>query len=157
MAVRLQSLLVLLAFLVAVLFVGAIGALFTPGAWYASLNKPAWNPPNWVFGPVWTTLYIMIAVSGWLVWRCGAVAGRRLAMFVYSVQLVLNAAWSWLFFGLQRPDLAFVEIVLLWVAILLSVLVFRRLSNLAAVLLIPYFLWVTFATFLNWTLWRLNG
>lgn len=153
---RLRQLLALLCFLVAVLAVGAIGAFFTPGAWYASLNKPTWNPPNWIFGPVWTALYIMIAVSGWLVWCCGAVAGRSLALSVYCVQLVLNAAWSWLFFGLQRPDLAFIEIVMLWVAILLTVATFRRLSNLAAVLLIPYFLWVTFAAFLNWNLWRLN-
>lgn len=134
----------------------AIGAQFMPGEWYESLNKPSWNPPNWVFGPVWTVLYLMMAVSAWLVWRVRGWGGARHALTLFGVQLALNACWSWLFFGRYRPDLALVDIVLLWLAIGLTIRAFWSISRLAAYLLVPYWLWVSFATGLNFTLWRVN-
>ncbi len=127
-----------------------------PGPWYQALDKPSFNPPSWVFGPVWTVLYAMMAVAAWLVWRRRGVGGRRTVLALFVVHLVLNAAWSWLFFGVQRPDLAFAEIVVLWAAILALVLLFWRIRPLAGALLLPYLAWVTFAAFLNYTLWQMN-
>ncbi len=145
----------LVVFVLAVTAVAAFGATFAPGAWYESLAKPAWNPPNWIFGPVWTLLYVLVAISGWLVWRQ---RGRQLApaLIWFVLQLLLNAAWSWLFFGLQRIDLALVDILLLWLAIAITIRHFRPRSQLAAYLLAPYLLWVTFATALNAAIWWLN-
>jgi tryptophan-rich sensory protein len=124
--------------------------------WYASLRKPAWNPPAWVFGPVWTLLYLMMAVAVWLVWRERGFAGAPLALALFAVQLVLNALWSIVFFGWRRPGLALVEIHLLWAAIFATMLSFWRISPPAAWLIWPYLLWVTFAGFLNLAIWRLN-
>ena len=135
----------------------AVGTRFMPGAWYASLVKPAWNPPNWIFGPVWTLLYVLMGVAAWLVWRRVGWSGARLALGLFIVQLVLNAAWSWLFFGLHRPDLAFVDICALWGLILAVAVLFGRVDRLAAALLVPYLAWVGFATVLNFTIWRLNA
>ena len=135
----------------------AFGAAFPPGEWHAALEKPSWNPPNWLFGPVWTLLYIMIATSGWLVWKREGFAGAKLAFAVFAAQLALNALWSYLFFGLHRPDLAFFNIVLLWVMIAITIMLFRRHDQLAAALLLPYLAWVTFASALNLSLWRLNS
>ena len=132
------------------------GSLFSPGAWYQSLAKPVWNPPSWLFAPVWTLLYGMMAVAAWLVWRRYGFSGAILPLTAFVVQLVLNAAWSWLFFGLHRPGLAFAEIVLLWIAILATLVLFWRLERLAGILLVPYLAWVSFATVLNYTLWQLN-
>lgn len=134
----------------------AIGAQFMPGEWYESLNKPSWNPPNWIFGPIWTVLYLMMAVSAWLVWRERGWQDARGALMIFGVQLVLNACWSWLFFGRYRPDLALVDIVLLWLAIGVTIRAFWPINRIAAYLLVPYWLWVSFATALNFTLWRLN-
>lgn len=134
----------------------AVGGLFMPGDWYAALKKPSWNPPGWIFGPVWTALYAMMAVSAWLVWRRGGFAGQRRALTLFLVQLALNAAWTPLFFGMQRPGVAFAEIVLLWWAIAATLLAFRSVSRAAAWLLAPYLAWVSFASVLNFTLWRLN-
>lgn len=134
----------------------ATGALFPPGEWYVALNKPSWHPPTWVFGPVWSTLYAMIAVSGWLVWRQGGFARQRGPLTLFFAQLALNAAWSPLFFGLQHPGIAFAEILLLWCAIAATILAFRRVHRGAAALLVPYLAWVGFAAVLNGTLWRLN-
>jgi len=158
-----RSFLALVLFLVICFGTAAFGGQFAPGAWYAALEKPVWNPPAWVFAPVWTLLYAMMAVAGWLVWRAGAaeLAGevplRGAALGVYAVQLVLNGAWSWLFFGLQRPGLAFGEIVLLWLAILGTAVLFWRVKPLAGALLVPYLAWVAFAAVLNLALWRLNA
>lgn len=161
-----RSIVALILFLVACFGVAAFGAQFTPGEWYAALEKPPWNPPAWVFGPVWTALYAMMAVAGWLVWRSpepsggargGRSAGRHTALGAFAVQLVLNGAWSWLFFGLHRPGLAFAEIVALWLAILATTLLFWKQRPLAGALLLPYLAWVTFAAALNFALWRLNG
>jgi translocator protein len=135
----------------------AFGGLFMPGEWYASLKKPAWNPPGWVFGPVWTALYTMMAVAVWLVWKRGGWAAQRPRLTLFLVQLALNAAWTPLFFGLKKPGWAFAEIVLLWLAIGATLLAFRPVSRVAAGLLAPYLAWVSFAAVLNFTLWRLNA
>ncbi len=127
-----------------------------PDSWYAALVKPSWNPPGWVFGPVWTTLYILMAVAAWLVWRRGGWRGQRRALSWFCAQLALNALWTPLFFGLHRIDLALGEILLLWVAILATIGAFARSSRVAAWLLAPYLAWVSFATFLTFTLWNLN-
>jgi tryptophan-rich sensory protein len=132
------------------------GALFRPGNWYERLRKPAWRPPNWLFGPAWTVLYSMIAVSGWLVWRQADWSGAGLALTVYIAHLAVNAAWSGLFFGLRRPDIAFAGIVVLWLSIALTILLFAPVSQTAAWLLAPYLAWVTFAGALNFSIWRLN-
>jgi len=134
-----------------------VGGLFMPGEWYAQLRKPSWNPPNWIFGPVWTALYALMAVAGWQVWRLARGEARTLALALFLGQLVLNAAWSPLFFGLRAPGLAFAEIIMLWIAILGTIRAFWPLHRLAAALLFPYLAWVTFAGFLNFTLWRLNS
>ncbi|MFP3940506.1 MAG: TspO/MBR family protein [Thermoanaerobaculia bacterium] len=153
-----RSVLVLMLFLVVCFGVAAWAGQFTPGAWYAGLEKPPWNPPGWVFAPVWTVLYAMMAVAGWLVWRSpGLLTLRRLALGVFAVQLALNGAWSWLFFGLHRPGLALAEIVVLWLAIVATTLFFWRVRPLAGVLLLPYLAWVSFAVALNAALWRLNA
>jgi translocator protein len=133
-----------------------VGSLFPPGEWYAELAKPRWTPPGWVFGPVWTTLYVLMALSAWLVWRRDGFSRASGPLGIYLVQLVFNAAWTWLFFGLKRPDLAFAEIIVLWLLIVATIVAFLRRQRLAAVLLVPYFLWVTFASFLNFEIWRLN-
>ncbi len=132
------------------------GAFVDTGGWYADIAKPAWNPPNWIFGPVWTTLYIMMAVAAWLVWQRGGWKQQRKALALYLVQWALNALWTPLFFGLQRPDLAFAGILLLLVAIAGTIAAFWRVKRTAAILLIPYVLWVSFAAVLNFTIWRLN-
>lgn len=134
----------------------AVGALFMPGEWYAALNKPAWNPPGWIFGPVWTALYAMMAVAAWLVWKRGGLAAQRRPLGLFLTQLALNALWTPLFFGLRQPGVAFAEIILLWLAILATLLAFRPVSRAAAWLLAPYLAWVSFAAVLNATLWRLN-
>lgn len=135
----------------------ALGAVFMPGEWYTSLKKPSWNPPAWVFGPVWSVLYAMMAVSVWLVWKRGGWSTHRVPLGLFLVQLLLNAAWTPLFFGLQRPGLAFAEILLLWLAIAATLMAFRTVSRAAAWLLLPYLAWVSFAALLNGALWRLNA
>ena len=135
----------------------ALGAFFMPGEWYASLKKPSWNPPAWVFGPVWTALYAMMAAAAWLVWRRGGFASQCRPLVLFIVQLALNAAWTPLFFGLHWPAVAFVEIMLLWLAISATLVAFLGVSRLAAWLLVPYLAWVSFAAVLNFTLWRLNA
>jgi benzodiazapine receptor len=134
----------------------SLGAVFMPGEWYATLKKPAWNPPGWVFGPVWSALYTMMAVAAWLVWRRGGFAAQRRPLGLFLAQLTLNAGWTPLFFGLHRPGVAFAEIVLLWLAIAATIEVFRPVSRTAMLLLVPYLAWVSFAAALNFTLWRLN-
>jgi benzodiazapine receptor len=132
------------------------GVLFPPGRWYEGLRKPSWRPPNWLFGPAWTILYGTIAVAGWLVWREAGWAGAAVPLTIYGIQLVLNAAWSGIFFGLKRMDLAFAELCLLWIAILATIVSFHTVEPSAAWLLVPYLCWVTFAGILNFTMWRLN-
>jgi steroid 5-alpha reductase family enzyme/tryptophan-rich sensory protein len=156
----LRQWLALLLFLAICLSTAALGAAWTDlsvGDWYATLNKPSWNPPNWLFGPVWTTLYIGMAVAAWLVWRRKGVADAWLPLLLFGVQLTLNAIWSGLFFGMRNPGIAFVEVVFLWLAIVATIVSFARISRPAALLLAPYLAWVSFASFLNWTIWQLNA
>lgn len=150
------GLLVSLALTGAVSIVGSAVTLPEIPGWYAGLLKPSFNPPNWVFGPVWSTLYLMMAVAAWLVWRAGGWAYAHVALAIYGGQLALNLLWSILFFGLHRIDLAAIEIVILDAAIVATILAFRRHSHAAAWLLAPYLLWVGYATALTLTIWHLN-
>ena len=150
------SVFVLLGFIAACFFAALTGALFRPGDWYERLVKPAWRPPNRLFAPVWTVLYFTIAISGWLVWREAGFASAALPLAIYALQLVLNAAWTPLFFGLHRPDLGFIDIVLVWLSIIATIAFFFPIDAAAALLLLPYLAWVTFAAALNFAVWRLN-
>lgn len=129
----------------------SLGAM--PGDWYAALNKPAWNPPAWIFGPAWTLLYTLMAVAAWLVWKQ---VGWKKPLWLYFIQLALNAAWTPIFFGAHQLGWALVAIILLWTAIALTMRSFFRVRPAAGWLFLPYLAWVTFATVLNFTLWRLN-
>ncbi len=151
-----RSIVALAGWLLLTFAAAAMGAFFMPGEWYAGLKKPSWNPPNWIFGPVWTALYTSMAIAAWLVWKRGQAEGRRAALTVFLVQLLFNALWSPLFFGMKSPALAFVDIVLLWLTILMAVRAFWRIRPVAGMLLLPYLAWVTFAGALNLALWRLN-
>lgn len=143
-----------LAGFIVVTFCAPLAASFSlPGAWYGSLDKPAWNPPAWIFGPVWTLLYLMMAVAAWLVWKRD---GWRRPIWLYLIQLALNATWSPVFFGARQLGLAFGVIILLWCSILMTLLAFRPISKPAGWMFVPYLAWVTFATALNYTLWRMN-
>lgn len=144
---------------------GIIGSFFTFSAistWYAGLTKPSFSPPNWVFGPAWITLYTLMGISLFLVWLNWnkLVDNQRskikTALFIFAGQLILNSAWSIIFFGLKSPFWAFVEIVFLWLAIILTIITFGQISKTAALLLIPYILWVSFAAYLNYSIWQLN-
>ena len=150
----------LIGFVVVCFVAAGLGAIATTpeiAGWYATLAKPSWQPPNWVFGPVWTTLYAMMAVAAWLVWRTREHRSVAGPLAVFAGQLVLNVAWSWVFFGLHQPGWAAVEIVVLWLAIVATIAMFWPRSRVAAGLLVPYLLWVTFAAVLNVTIWRLNA
>ncbi len=141
------------------LLIGMIGGLVTAssvGSWFVEINKPSWNPPNWIFGPVWTSLYIMMGIAIFLVWLKRKQQSIKLVMGLYIIQLLLNMLWSLLFFGLQNPQLAFFEVVVLLFAIVLTTLHFWKISKSAALLMIPYILWVSFATVLNFSIWQLN-
>ena len=151
-----RSALALAGWLVLSFSAAAIGGFFMPGSWYATLKKPSWNPPNWIFGPVWTGLYTTMAIAAWLVWKRGGFAGQRVALSLFLAQLLFNALWSPLFFGLRHPALAFADIVLLWLALLGTVAAFWSVRPIAGALLLPYLAWVTFASALNFALWRLN-
>ena len=139
---------------------GIVGSLFTTPAiplWYAGLNKPSFTPPNGLFAPVWISLFFLMGISLFLLWIRGPMeAGFHAAMGVFLLQLVLNIAWSLIFFGLKRPFLAFIDILLLWFAILLCIILFFRISRIASLLFLPYLLWVGFASILNYSIWRLN-
>lgn len=144
------------------LLAALIGSIFTMPAiptWYAALMKPELNPPAWVFGPVWTVLYVLMGIALYLVWSRGLGPGQKnvhVAMAVFGVQLILNVLWSYLFFGLQAPFFALIEIVLLWLAILMTIAAFYRVSIPAALLLVPYIVWVSFAAYLNYGIYVLN-
>jgi len=147
---------VLILCIVVSMSAGWIGSRFMPGEWYASLAKPSWNPPGYLFGPVWTALYILMGLAAWLVWREVGLSGGRAALGLFVFQLALNALWSYLFFGIHQPGLAFIEIVVLWLAILATTITFWRITATAGVLLLPYLFWVGFASVLNLKLWLMN-
>lgn len=139
---------------------GIIGSIFTVSAvptWYETLAKPALNPPSWIFGHVWTTLYALMGIAAFLVWKKGwDRIDVRKALFVFGVQLILNASWSIVFFGLHSPLWALVNIIAMWIAIVWTMILFYKISKPAIWLLVPYILWVSFATYLNYSIWMLN-
>jgi tryptophan-rich sensory protein len=138
---------------------GFLGSLFTTPAiptWYATLNKPSFTPPNWIFSPVWISLYILMGISLFIVWRRQDHPQFKIAFIFFFVQLILNILWSAAFFGLRLPLLGLIDIVLLWIAILFTIKNFLKVSKFAGVLLISYLLWVSFAALLNFSLWVLN-
>jgi translocator protein len=150
----------LAASLAAVTVVAAVGGSSTdtrPGSWYRGLDQPSWNPPDWLFGPVWTALYLAMAVAAWFVARRGTERPDvRVALAVYAVQLVLNLAWTLVFFGAESPVGGVAVIAALWLAILVTIGLFGRLDRAAAWLLVPYLAWVTYAAALTWAIWRMN-
>ena len=139
---------------------GIIGSVFTTpsiASWYSTLIKPALNPPSWVFGPVWTTLFVLMGISVFLIWKKGLDRKDvKIALIVFIGQLVLNTLWSIIFFGLHSPGGALIEIVFLWLAILTTIVAFKKISKPAMWLLLPYILWVSFAMYLNFAIWTLN-
>jgi tryptophan-rich sensory protein len=150
-----------LAVFLAVCFgVAALGSLATTPeipTWYSRINKPSWTPPNWLFGPVWTALYAAMAVAAWLVWKQGGWRDNRAALILFAVQLSLNLAWSFIFFKFHQTGWAFLEIVLLWLAIAATLIVFAKSSKTASILMAPYLAWVTYAAALNYSIWRSNS
>jgi len=146
----------LILWLLAVAAVSTFGSLFMPGEWYRALAKPSLTPPSWVFGPVWTVLYILMAIAAWLVWLRFGFRGARIALALFITQLVMNGLWSWLFFGLHWMGIATLEIVLLLVTIVATIVAFFKLRPMAAYLLLPYVLWVGYASLLTFLLWRMN-
>jgi tryptophan-rich sensory protein len=154
---RLSSALPFVFFIIAAQAAGALGAIATRKgmAWNDTLEKPSFNPPGWVFGPVWTVLYFLMAMAAWLVWRKKG-PGAKPALGLWGVQLALNLAWSWIYFGAQRPGAAVIEIVALLGAIVATMAAFLRIERVAGLLMLPYLAWVAFAAVLNWSIWRLN-
>lgn len=154
-----RDLLALGLFVGTCLAIGGLGGAVTSSSvteWYPTLNKPSFNPPNWVFGPVWTTLYVMMGLAAWRVWRAAERDATRTPLVFFGVQLAVNLGWSVAFFGLRDPGLAVAVILALDLLVLATALLFRRFDGLAAVLLLPYLGWITFATVLNIAIWRLN-
>jgi benzodiazapine receptor len=143
------------------LLAGSIGSIFTSksiSTWYTTIKKPSFNPPNWVFAPVWTTLFILMGISLYLVWNKGLqVEGVKTAIIIFGAQFLFNILWSLLFFGLQSPLYAFIDIIALWIMILLTIIYFYRISPVSSYLLFPYILWVSFAAILNFMIVVLNS
>lgn len=139
---------------------GVLGSIFTFSqvkTWYLTLNKPTLNPPSWIFGPVWTTLYFLMGVAAYIVWNKGLDRKDvKIALTVFIIQLILNTVWSIIFFGTHNTGLAFFEIIFLWLSIVLTIFLFYKISPTAGYLLIPYILWVSFASYLNYSIWVLN-
>jgi tryptophan-rich sensory protein len=157
MVLVMKSWLVLAGFIVLCFAAASIGGLATGRSvdtWYRDLAKPSWTPPGWVFGPVWTLLYLAMAVAAWRVWEN---QGLKWPLALFGTQLAFNAAWSWLFFGLRMPGAACINVILLWVGILATTIVFWRVDVAAGIIFVPYLLWVTFASILNVAIWRMNG
>ena len=150
----------LILFIILIEIIGSLGAIATTPAiptWYASLEKPFFTPPSWVFAPVWTTLFLLMGIALYLVWQEGMKNRNvRIAIYAFAFQMFLNVLWSFLFFGLRNPSLGLIEIVILWIAILFTIIKFYRVSKPAAYLLIPYICWVTIATALNLGVFLLN-
>jgi tryptophan-rich sensory protein len=155
-----KDLLGLAVFIMISEFAGILGSFFTSPAidgWYATLVRPSFSPPNWIFAPVWTTLFALMGVASFLVWRRRADNKKaRTALKIFGVQLALNTLWSILFFGLQSPGMALAEIIVLWASIIATIIAFAKVSRPASWLLLPYIAWVSFAGYLNFSIWLLN-
>ncbi len=145
----------LIAWIALCLCAGFIGSLFSPGDWYQALEKSSLTPPNIVFPIVWNILFLLMGLAAWRIWERHS-QGKNLALLLFIIQLALNILWSFLFFGLQRPDIALIEIVVLWAAILATMIAFFKIDKLAGVLLLPYIGWVSFAIYLNYSIYNLN-
>jgi tryptophan-rich sensory protein len=142
---------------IAINFAAALsGAIFSPDAWYRALNKPSWQPPDWLFPPAWAVLYLLIAFATWRVWITSEWHQLFVPMAAFGVQVVLNAAWSALFFGMRRIRWALIEVAALWASIVAMIVTYAPLDTIAALMLLPYLAWVSFAAFLNFTILRLN-
>jgi benzodiazapine receptor len=138
---------------------GLIGSLATADSlsnWYIDLVKPSWHPPNWLFGPVWTMLYTLMGIAAYLIWKQRDLPQAKTALWIYGIHLVFNGLWSFLFFGFKNPGLAFAEIIVLLTLIMITTIIFWRINSWAGIMMIPYIIWVSFATYLNFTLWQLN-
>lgn len=157
---RIKSIIKLFSAVVVCQITGVVGSIFTRPSiptWYSALQKPDFTPPDWLFAPVWITLYTLMGISAYLVWNKGFENKNiKISLFIFTVQLLLNALWSFLFFGLHSPLYAFIEIIILWVAIAIVILNFFRISLPAGFLLLPYLLWVSFAVVLNFYIMKLN-
>ena len=154
-----KSILPLLVFILITLFAGFIGSLFTTpsiASWYAFINKPSFSPPNWLFAPVWSLLYILMGIAAFLVWQKRDNLKTKPALMFYGIQLILNTFWSIIFFGMHNPGLAFLEIIILWTFILITLIKFYKINKTSGILFIPYFIWVSFASILNFAVWMLN-
>ncbi len=155
-----KSVLKLIISIVLPLLVGFVGSYFTTPSietWYSTLNKPSLNPPNFIFAPVWTALYILMGISLFLIWESKEKKeNKRIPLIFFSMQLLLNSSWSIIFFGLQNPQLALINIFLLWIFILLNIIFFFKISKIAGIIITPYLLWVSFASYLNYAIYILN-
>jgi len=154
-----KSILPLLISILIVFSFGFIGSFFTTSSitnWYAFINKPLFSPPNWIFAPVWTLLYILMGISAFLIWKKRDNLKTKQAFIFYGIQLILNALWSIIFFGMHNPGLALLEIIILWLFILITLIKFYKINKIAGLLFIPYLLWVSFASILNYAIWMLN-
>ncbi len=154
-----KSILPLLISILIVFSIGFIGSLFTTPSittWYAFINKPLFSPPNWIFAPVWILLYILMGISAFLIWKKRDNLKTKQALIFYGIQLVLNALWSIIFFGMHNPGLALLEIIILWLFILITLIKFYKINKTAGLIFIPYLLWVSFASILNYAIWILN-
>ena len=154
--ISIQQSLALVGWCTLCLATAGTGVFVSIDGWYAGLHKPAWNPPAWIFGPVWTILYLMMGVAAWLVWRQGGWKTHQWPLGLFLGQLVLNAIWTPLFFGLHQISLALIDIALLWLALGATLIAFGGVSRTAGLRLVPYLVWVSFAAFLNYTLWQMN-
>jgi tryptophan-rich sensory protein len=152
----LESAISLIVSVVLALAAAASGAIFKPGTWYQQLAKPPWRPPDWLFGPVWMVLYGMMAVAAWMVYETAGFAGAGTALGIYLVHLLLNAGWSAVFFGMRSPGWGLIEVIGLWTSIVATIVAFLPVNTTAALLLLPYLSWVSFATALNFRIWQLN-
>jgi len=154
---NLNSILMLVVWVGLCFAVAFLASRYQPGIWYQGLIKPAWTPPNWLFGPVWSLLYLMMGIAAWLVWKQNGLSAAALPLGFFILQLVLNGLWSWLFFGKHLIGTAFLDIVLLWIAILVTMILFWNRQPLAGILFLPYLLWVSYPSTLNFALWRMNS
>lgn len=153
---RTKDLLGLAFWLLLTFGVAYLSSQFEPGEWYKTISKPSWTPPGWVFGPVWSLLYLSMGISAWLVWRKRASGAVKLPLSIYLVQLIVNGLWFWFFFGRQMIGAALIDLLILVFVVSINLVLFLRVDRKAGVLLVPYLLWISFAAVLNFQIWRLN-
>ena len=157
--VRFTTWIGLTVFIAICLGAGGLGAIATTpeiDGWYKTIAKPSWNPPGYVFGPVWTALFVLMGIAAWLVWKPDGFKSAKTPLTLFAVQLALNIAWSWVFFHFHQPGWAFAEIVVLWIAIVATTVAFFKRQKIAGWLMVPYLAWVSFASVLNFAIWQLN-